>query len=219
MNFNSFFAVCFSACGSGCRGFDPRHSPQKYRGKGQSAKSAKSAKWSLVRAARYAQGTLIAVLLLAIAGCTAPPACGSYSIDGVSHDGRMCLDRTTRDISISSAFPPEAQASIIEGGAMWERATAGRVQLTWRVVDHDADVSPAHGFGASGQSDAYRGSITLETDLGPQWVAQVMAHELGHSFGLGHTNAPDQLMDPSALAPAPTAADVARFDVMWANAL
>lgn len=163
---------------------------------------------------------IIATVAL-LAGCAAPeiPDCGSYHLDGVSYDGRLCDSRVHRTLTLSGGFAPEYQAALIEGAAMWERAVPGRVRFSWVVTNGPADISPSHGFGYTGQNDSFSGRILIETDCPIQDAGGVLAHELGHSFGLGHSPNELELMNPSNDVLEVTPADVAHFNRLWPSDL
>jgi hypothetical protein len=155
--------------------------------------------------------------LLSLSGCAyaIQPECGAYTeLDGHVVDGHMCDERLQREYTISSAFAPEQQASIIAGGDDWSAATAGRVALTWRIVDANAAIYPAGNDPAvGGHYDSYRNRMSLRPTQTPEAMRLMVQHELGHSFGLGHTE-PGELMDVWVNVGI-TPADLEHFDRLW----
>ncbi|HKY40770.1 MAG TPA: hypothetical protein VJN18_32770 [Polyangiaceae bacterium] len=156
-------------------------------------------------------------LLLLLGGCTyaIQPECGAYTeLDGRVVDGRMCQERLRREYAISSAFTPDQQAAIHAAGDAWNAATSGRVALTWRIVDAGATIYPAGNDPAVGGGyDSYDSRMWLRPSQDPGAMGLIVAHELGHSFGLGHTE-PGELMDKWVNVGI-TAADVKHFDELW----
>jgi hypothetical protein len=157
------------------------------------------------------------LMLLPLLGCgyAVQPDCGSYTeLDGRVLDGRMCDERLQREYTISSAFTPEQQGAIIAAGDDWNAATDSRVALTWRIVDTGAAVYPAGSDPkVGGHYDSYESRMSLRPTQAPEAMRLLVQHELGHSFGLGHTQ-PGELMDQWVNVGI-TAADLAHFDRLW----
>lgn len=153
--------------------------------------------------------------LLALSGCTyaIQPDCGSFTeLDGRAVDGRMCEERLRREYTLSGSFTHEEQAAVIAAGEAWREATGGRVALSWRIVALGADVRTGTGTSAreAGAYDSYRSDMWLRPGLAPAHIYATALHELGHSFGLGHTS-PGEAMAPDVGAPI-TPADLEHFD-------
>jgi hypothetical protein len=156
------------------------------------------------------------VALLAL-GCADRPDCGAYAVDGETYDGNMCEERLTRELRVSSAFSPDLQEAIVRASDDWAEWTHWRAALTITVVDKGADVYPADlPGGAIADQNARTGEIRLQPET-PAWQARAaIAHELGHSFGLGHARPRDQAMHPNSNAPI-SADDIAVFDRLWVD--
>ena len=155
--------------------------------------------------------------LAALTGCGPVTECGSYVEGGVTREGRMCTSELTREWRIDGRFNGDQLERITTGAWVWEQATGGRVQLRFQVVDSGADLfmgKPTRA-GAMGQFDREDGTICLVKELGELPLQMVAAHELGHSFGLGHSNDPGDVMFGGGAAAAISPGDVRNFDRLW----
>jgi hypothetical protein len=78
---------------------------------------------------------------------------------------------------------------------------------------HFEDAAPLfHGF-----YDDTTGLIYINTDLREPELAIVIAHEVGHAFGLLHVTDRDSLMKPGNLATPPTAEDQQALAALWGS--
>jgi len=163
----------------------------------------------------------LGLLLLAGASCGQPSASPS---DAASVVFNPCLPLAL--VPDSAATADELQG-IAAGLALWN--TAAGTQLSLATGPAGAgDASPTTGpslpihFQAAGAP--FRGlydpidvDIFINSDLSGSPVPIVIAHEIGHSFGLVHI--PDSerasLMNASNMTVPPTPADVATLAVAW----
>jgi hypothetical protein len=98
---------------------------------------------------------------------------------------------------------PAQLAALDEAIALW---SAAGVSALVRAPDAELDVrfEPA----APAEFGLYAGGIAyVNDDLDADATAIVIAHELGHAFGLVHTTAYASVMAPGNLSIAPTAED------------
>jgi hypothetical protein len=137
-------------------------------------------------------------------------ACGGASEGELARSYDPCAP-----ITVDTAGMTAEQANGVAGGiALWRAAgvtgfDAGAGE-TIRVEFQDA--APAfHGF-----FDAAAGVVYVNTDLtDPAELAIVVAHELGHAFGLVHVQDRTSLMNPGNLATPPTDGDRAALAALW----
>ena len=158
----------------------------------------------------------LALLLIYLSGCGYYPECGAYAHDGTTEDGPMCESRLVRQLTIDPAFSPSQVEAIVAAGDSWGTSTGGRVALSW-VVGTPADVRAVADLpgNAVGHQWSSTGEILLDVALPAERLQVVAAHELGHSFGLGHVADAAQGMYTNPLYGV-TPADVEHFERLHA---
>lgn len=88
----------------------------------------------------------------------------------------------------------------------------GPDQVATIPVHFQTAAAPDHGL-----YDGQSGTIFVNDDLGGSALAVVLAHEIGHAFGLFHV-APSvraSVMNPGNLSTPPTAGDAAQVARLW----
>lgn len=150
--------------------------------------------------------------------------CGADVKDGETVDGNMCNNRVERTMSVSSYFTASQKEMIRDAGQMWFDATNGTVKLTFTEhLDNNTDILfdtnlGPNNIGSTHPSDGklhLNGSIIVDDHF-----REVVIHELGHSFGLGHSHNP--LTDMYYLEngiPYITQEDVDHFNAVKANGI
>ena len=114
---------------------------------------------------------------------------------------------------ISTTASTEQLEGLEAAQALWRNRGAPSLGLragaTIEVRFEDA--APAfHGL-----YDDTTGVIYINTDLHEPELAIVVAHELGHAFGLLHVTDRESLMNPGNLATPPTADDQRALAALW----
>jgi hypothetical protein len=114
---------------------------------------------------------------------------------------------------VSTTASTEQLEGLAAAQALWRDRGAPSLGLragaTLEVRFEDA--APAfHGL-----YDDTTGLIYINTDLREPALAIVVAHELGHAFGLLHVTDRESLMNPGNLATPPTAEDQLALAALW----
>jgi hypothetical protein len=152
------------------------------------------------------------LLLVALAACGGATSSESY----IAHDACARL-------SVTAPRATDAQASGISGAlALWrDRGVAAfdpagsAASEAGPIIEIEFD-DAAEAFHGIYDPDADR--VLINRDLtDPATLAIVIAHELGHAFGLVHIAPADRisLMNPGNLATAPTDADQSALEALW----
>lgn len=149
-------------------------------------------------------GVLALALALALfAACSANDS-GSIAL---THDACAPL------ALVSSAASTEQLEGIDAAQTLWRDRGAPSIGLrAGATLDvHFEDAAPAfHGL-----YDDTTGLIYINTDLREPALSIVIAHELGHAFGLVHVTDRESLMNPGNLATPPTAEDQRALAALW----
>lgn len=132
---------------------------------------------------------------------------GDVSID-VTHD--VCTP-----ITISSPSATASQLTGIDDAfTMWrrhgvhtlERAAVGMIEIRFE---------PASGLFFGVYDDEHSVIYINQAITDPDKLSVVIAHELGHSFGLDHISGRASLMNPGNTSVLPTTADDAEVQRLW----
>lgn len=127
------------------------------------------------------------LVLLAVLGLGCSNPCGPNENDS---DGMMCYENIDRTLSISNSFTLEQKQKIEEAGFMWGNATNNVVKLSFTYAsNNDADIIVHYcGPVCAGLEHTKNNMIELNAAVIPEHLFLGSAlHELGHSFGLGHS--------------------------------
>jgi hypothetical protein len=144
------------------------------------------------------------MLVLAVGACSA----GDSTID-ITHD-------PCSGVTLSGASDDIQLAGIDRAISLWaERGvTLARVAETPTIaVEFDEAAGAFHGV-----YDDERGIIFINRDLvDPTQLSIVIAHELGHAFGLAHITDRTSLMNPGNLVTPPTIEDQGAIEALWGS--
>lgn len=137
-------------------------------------------------------------------------ACGGASDGGIARMFDPCAP-----ITLDTAGATAEQASGVAGGvALWRAAgVTGFDASTGETIGVRFEMAaPAfHGF-----YDDADGMVYVNTDVvDPDELAIVVAHELGHAFGLVHVQDRTSLMNPGNVSTPPTDGDRSALAALW----
>jgi len=134
-------------------------------------------------------------------GCE-PVECGARMENGDSIDGDMCQKYISRTLTISNEFSPNHIENIQNAGLLWNHAAPGKVNINFVVSgDKNPDIYLKK-YPGSILSFEIDGKIEINADISELSefsdydMTISVAHELGHSFGLGHSRDKSALMYP-----------------------
>lgn len=101
-----------------------------------------------------------------------------------------------------------------DGEALWRDrgapAIGRRADATVNVIFEDA-AAAFHGL-----YDDTRGVIYINNDItDPQVLSIVIAHEIGHAFGLPHITDRPSVMNPGNIRVLPNEGDTAALEALW----
>ena len=139
-------------------------------------------------------------------------ACTSDSVSTIGHTVDACAP-----LALVTAAPTDLQHAGIEGAhALWRERGAPALGLragsTLEIRFEDAALA------FRGLYDDVEGVIYVNRGIADErTLSIVIAHELGHAFGLEHVSAGDRasVMNPGNLTTVPNAADQAAIESRW----
>jgi hypothetical protein len=134
---------------------------------------------------------------------------GDDTID-ITHDVCTPLD-------VLTSFPSDAQATGISSALdLWRVRGAPFVGQSGDATIEVRFERAALSF--HGLYDDENGVIYINSEItDPSAMSIVIAHELGHAFGLGHITERTSLMNPGNLAMPPNAEDEAALQALWGH--
>lgn len=135
---------------------------------------------------------------------------GSDVTIDVTHD--VCAP-----ITISSPSATGAQLTGIENAfALWRRHGVDTLELGGHGMI-EVRFEPAAGVFFGLYDDENSVIYINQSITDPTSLSIVIAHELGHAFGLEHVSGTPSLMNPGNIEIQPTAADDARVQELWGS--
>jgi hypothetical protein len=147
-------------------------------------------------------------------------ALGAHLWACASNEGATTIELThdaCAPLSLVAAAPTELQSSALQGGQdLWlDRGAPALGRRAGATLDVRFEpASPAF----RGLYDDHEGVIYINSELTDARVLSiVVAHELGHAFGLVHVPASERpsLMNPGNVSISPTASDQAEVEALW----
>ena len=147
------------------------------------------------------RSSLLLAAGVAVAGCQAPDLVLDRTFD-------VC-EPVALDVQTATA---EQRASVDDALALWHVRTGDGGQRL--EVRFEAAAPAFHGY-----YDDEAGIVYVNTDLAAPEREIVLAHELGHAFGLWHVERDERtsVMNPGNLSIAPTAADHDEVEALWGD--
>ena len=138
--------------------------------------------------------------------------CGTETIEPINITHDACSP-----LALVSANATELQSTgMADAQALWRDRGAPslglRADTTLEVRFNDA-LAAFHGHYDDNESVIYINRQLTD----PKTLSIVIAHELGHAFGLQHITDRDSVMNPGNLTIVPNAADQAAIEALWGH--
>lgn len=116
-----------------------------------------------------------------------------------------------------SDAPTEVQRTgMTDAEALWRDRGAPSIGLRADTTVHVVFEEAAAAF--HGLYDDTSGIIYINTEItDPKVLSIVIAHEVGHAFGLPHVTGRPSVMNPGNLTITPNAEDQAALEALWGN--
>lgn len=151
-----------------------------------------------------------ALIALTLVGCASREA--AY---------RIVFDPCGAAVVADGQVSPDELAAIDAALAMWN--ASGELGIVRLDADPNSAVRVRFEAAATpfrGLYDAERGMVWINREISdPEARAVIIAHELGHAFGLSHVAVADRasVMNPGTAAVPPTDADLALLRALWGD--